>query len=315
LAIHAADGTRIWGTYIGSGLPLSSGSANSMKVNATGVYLAGVDFNSDNANYFATSGAYKSQVTGLSDYFITKLTLDGNRIWGTYFGSDGSEVLTGYNSLALTDQSLFFAGSTFGGGSNIATPGAYQSSLPASNSGLSNNFFFTKFSLSGNLAWSSYYGGDNYLLDTPQVVSIFAPNSSTFYLVGSTRSPTGIATEGAWQPQLPANAGIANCGFIARFNYNSTLSIQSALKDNSEIYLYDNPNDGNFSLKGKVFLKENLSVYITDVSGRKVFDQAIPKTETVRFPLRNKLAAGMYFLTIRKKNNEIIKTVKMTVRK
>ncbi|WP_407404180.1 hypothetical protein [Chryseobacterium sp.] len=86
--LNTQTGSRAWGTYNGSGQ--SYGVGIGVKVNATGIYISGMDFD-PGASYFATPGAYKTQVTGGSDYFLTKLNFTGNRVWGTYFGSDGYE--------------------------------------------------------------------------------------------------------------------------------------------------------------------------------------------------------------------------------
>lgn len=124
-ALNSQNGTRSWGTYIGAGSTNEVSSVLGIKANETGIYLSGIDtnFSGTNTNYFATSGAYKTQITGVSDYYLTKLNLSGNRIWSTYFGSDGFENITGScEPIALTQHAVFLVGSTFGNGNNISTP-------------------------------------------------------------------------------------------------------------------------------------------------------------------------------------------------
>lgn len=311
-AINSTTGARIWGTYLGSGLAGSSSAVTSCKANASGIYLFGNDFLS--SSYFSTPGAYKSQVTGFTDYFLTKLDFNGNRIWGTYFGSDGMENIgISTNPMALTNQSIFIVGSNLGGGSNISTPGAYQTSIPTPGTGPANNFFFANFDLNGNLKWSSYYGGPNYQLGLNQNINIYANNDNFFYLVGSTRAGTGIATENAYQPQLPPNLGNENTGFLARFNLKGQLSVSESEELFSDIILYDNPNNGIFTIKGNILEKKDFSLKIYDFSGRLLYTQKLNKERKQRLNYQGRLHTGIYYVHV-SAGKDFEKKIKMIVK-
>ena len=311
-AINAQTGTRNWGTYLGSPAITEQGTVTSVKANAGGVYLFGISYDfTGNSGYYATPGAHKTQVTGTADYFLAKLSLTGTRVWGTYFGSDGMEFGSPLG-FALTDQALFFAGSTFGGGSNIATPGSHLD-VPPSNSPQSNNMFFGQFDFNGNLNWASYYGGMNDMIFGQQI-GILAPDHNRFYLYGTTRAATGIATEGAIQPHISPNIGQKYSGFIARFDYTGALSTTETQRAASDIVLFDNPNNGNFSLKGKALAQQATQLRIFDASGRMIHHQSLPKQETVTLTLQGQLKPGLYLLHLLGEKQEKLKTLKLMVR-
>lgn len=308
--LNSQTGTRLWGTYTGSG-PYNG--AYDFQVNSSGIYLYGYD-TVPGSTYFATPNAYKTQVTGDTDYCLTKLDFTGNRVWGTYFGSDGYEDLMSGN-ISLSNQGVFITGLIYGTGSNIATQGAFVSS-PPSNGTSSANVFFAQFDHSGNLKWSSYYGGTQFISAfSTNSLNIYAtPDHASFYLYGSTNASTGISTPGAWQPQLPTNIGQYLAGFVAKFNYKAELSVKDTVLVN-DLVLYDNPNNGNFSLEGKILEKESHSIKITDASGRLIHQQKLPKQKIIAFTLANTLIAGHYFLEVRDSKQKNIKTFKLLIKK
>ncbi|WP_407404182.1 T9SS type A sorting domain-containing protein [Chryseobacterium sp.] len=186
---------------------------------------------------------------------------------------------------------------------------------PPANGGNSVNFFFAQFDFLGNLKWSSYYGGSQYQLGQQyRSINIIAPDHSTFYLFGGTGAATGIASTGAWQPQLPADLGGRSTGFLARFSYKGELSTTEPLQL-IDLVLLDNPNNGNFSLKGKKLGKEDTQLSISDASGRLIYKQNLPKQETVEIRLQDQLTPGVYFLQINGQKYKDVKNFKMIVKK
>lgn len=173
--------------------------------------------------------------------------------------------------------------------------------------------YFAQFDLNGNLNWCSYYGGATPMYYN-QTINIGTSGHSTFYLYGNTQASTGIATVGASQSQLPQNLGQYNTGFIARFNYKGELSTTETTRITSDLVLFNNPNNGNFNIKGKILEKEDTYIKISDASGRLVYQQDLPRKEHVDFKLKSSLMAGIYFVQINGNKNNIIKTFKMVVK-
>lgn len=308
MKLNASNGTRDWGTYYGPAN--TSYNINGLEVNETGVYIMGTEGPSAN-NYFATAGAHKSQVTGNSDYFLSKFNLNGNRVWSTYFGTNKSDYTLSVTPLAISGNDIYVCGTIFGDGNNIATPGAYQTS-PEQNTTTSQNIFFSKFHSDGSMVWTSYYGGTSF--GHTQFVNIALRNSS-LYLYGNTSSSTGFATASSWQTQianpLPNENNLTN--FLARFNQNILATSESNNLENN-LVLYDNPNDGEFTISGKILEKKNCSFIIYDLSGRKIKTYKMSRANAQRFNLKNQIVKGNYIVVVQDSENNKLKSFKMIVK-
>lgn len=185
LAKFNSSGSRLWATYYGG-----SGADQGWGVkcdNSNNVFLTGLV---QSTGGIATSGAYQTTYGGSKDGFLAKFDSTGTRLWGTYFGGTGVD-----QAFAVTcDEagSAYITGYT-GSLSGIATQGSFQDTLfPNTDEG-----FLTKFSSSGSLQWSTYYGGHGGA--TLQNISYFAGH---VYFTGLTNSADSIATPGSSQDTL-----------------------------------------------------------------------------------------------------------------
>ncbi len=314
--MDTATGNRIWGTYIGNPAMLSTFAITGIQASANGVFLLGNQFyfGGNNDFYFATPGAFKTQVTGSSDLFLTRLSLDGNRIWGTYFGSDGFEGILGTNPISLAGNHIYIAGSASGEGNNIATPGAFKSTKPNNAVG-ADNLFFAKFDIDGNQQWCSYYGGPgNNSNVNISAIGIMAMGTDTFYLYGATTATQDIATPDAYQTELsPNNNSTFTNSFLARFDLIAGMGTAEA-DIAADLQLYDNPNNGNFTLSGNILGKERCTVIIYDMAGRVLHQNLLPKQNTVNINLGGTLTPGNYLVQVNRGKKEKLKVFKMTVK-
>ncbi|MBT2621774.1 T9SS type A sorting domain-containing protein [Chryseobacterium sp. ISL-6] len=318
MKMNANTGTRDWGTYYGVGFG-NNGMTN-FEVNDTGLYIAGRDYlSSDPAtnsnNYYGTPGSYQPQMAGNSDIFLSKFDHSGNRIWSTYMGGTGNETSQGSQKpLAITGNDIYVCGLTYGGGSNISTPNVYQQS-PQQNNSNSVNRFFAKFNSSGSLQWSSYYGGSSERLNEPLNIAI---HKSALYLYGETTAQTGYTSEGCWQSQIidpnPTVVGQEkNVTFLTKFDIK-TLSTSETSQFN-DLALYNNPNNGNFTLKGNILEKENYKISLYDISGKLIYEENMQKNNEQKFVLQNKLENGTYIISITRNSGDFQKSFKMVVKK
>ncbi|MBD8081913.1 DUF7948 domain-containing protein [Chryseobacterium caseinilyticum] len=79
--------TRIWGSYIaGSGEEYAKAKTDSQNT----LYLFGGTTSNTN---FATSGTHQQNVVGSFDAFVMKVTPNGQKIWGTYYGFNQDDFL------------------------------------------------------------------------------------------------------------------------------------------------------------------------------------------------------------------------------
>ena len=126
------------------------------------------------------------------------------RLWGTYFGG---EFTDGFYDIVLGASGNSFSSGFSRSVSNVATAGAYQTTLAGQEDAI-----IVNFDASGGLVWATYFGGSN----DDYAESICLDNN---YLIisGATMSTNNIATPGTFQQNFGggSNAGDA---FVEKFN-------------------------------------------------------------------------------------------------
>jgi uncharacterized protein (TIGR02145 family) len=194
---------RLWGTYYGGSQFEVEGQC---AVDKSGnVFLTGY---TKSTNNIASSGSYQPNLIGLQDAFLAKFNAAGQRLWGTYFGG-GSEYLW-YGSIVVDKSgNIYFAGST-SSTSGIASPGAHQTVY----GGGPSDCFLEKFNQAGTRDWGTYYGGAS----LEQNGGVTTDKNGNVFLTGETKSDTGIATAGAYQPNIYNST--STDAFLAKFDSN-----------------------------------------------------------------------------------------------
>ncbi|MCX7607134.1 MAG: gliding motility-associated C-terminal domain-containing protein [Bacteroidia bacterium] len=178
---------RVWGTYYGGGGSESHLSGSIALGNSGAIYMTGHTTSTTN---IATAGAHQSTFSGLEDVFLAKFTKAGVLIWGTYYGGTGEEE--SYFCTVDANENIYITGYTSSSLGGIATPGAHQVAF----GGAPYDAFLAKFSSLGLLQWGTYYGGT----DRDAGYACAVDKNGDIYLVGTTRSHSGIATVGSHQP-------------------------------------------------------------------------------------------------------------------
>ena len=118
------SGVRQWATYYGG---LGADEFGYCSISTSGeLYLAGRTTSSSSNTLIASSCAYQSSYGGGSyDDFLAKLTNNGQRLWGTYYGGAGTED----SPCCVCDQfgNVYLSGPTTSQtGTVIASFGSYQ---------------------------------------------------------------------------------------------------------------------------------------------------------------------------------------------
>lgn len=129
--------------YGGSNADLSK----SIKIVNNHIYLGGRTTSIDSSLNF--NNAY----AGNGDGFVSKLTLDGEVVWSTYIGGEGSDAVEAIT--VNNEDEIFIAGySTSLNG--LGTPNTFQPEniVPETN----RSGFVAKIDADGNKVWASYYG-------------------------------------------------------------------------------------------------------------------------------------------------------------
>jgi hypothetical protein len=191
---------RNFGTYIGGSM---EEYANALCNDEAGnVYVAG---QTRSSNAIATTGAYQGTIDSFFDAYIMKYNSSGDKVWGTYFGGDAYD-----RGLAIEyrNGNVFLGGNTLS--SNMATAGAHQENVVDGDEA-----FLARFDTTGQLIWSTYYGGE--LHDFIDDISFDSQNN--VYITGHTSSTFNIATPGA---HIETFTGIS-AAFLSKFDVSGNL--------------------------------------------------------------------------------------------
>jgi hypothetical protein len=205
---YNAAGAKQWATYYGGD---NSESGEAIASDSAGyIYVAG---ESGSTTGISTPGTYQVHLAGgmYNDAYLSKFDTMGNLVWATYFGGENYE---GGNGVKVApDGSVYLTGSTFSS-TGVATPGAFQEVFGNSaTSSDTSDAFLAKFTSSGALLWSTYYGGNGN--EACNALSI--DTAGNVYISGATSSTNNIATASAYQASLLGGTSLFSDGFLAKF--------------------------------------------------------------------------------------------------
>jgi gliding motility-associated-like protein len=232
LCYFDSSGKRKWSTYFGG---TAEDYGTGMACDSIGnAYIYGY---TTSTSGIATAGAHQTSRSGPQDIFMAKFNKSGQRLWGTYYGGTGLEVI--YRADVYLRGFLVITGYT-SSVNGISTSGVWQTS----NAG-GEDCFIAKFNTqAGKRIWGSYFGstGDDRILGTSLV-------DYSIYAVGVSTSTSGFATSGAHQT---SNNGAWDA-FIARFEddpcflFSFSVSKKDILcKSNKDGVLTITPKDGAY---------------------------------------------------------------------
>jgi gliding motility-associated-like protein len=193
----------VWAKYIGDSLVTTTKGVITDRFGY--IYICG---STQSINNIATSGAYQTILAdSISDAYISKYNTYGSLIWSTYFGGNYADVAN--DVYVDTSFNVFLAGTTFST-TGLADSTSFQDTLAGSS-----DAFLVKFNKFGQFQWATYFGGDS----TDVGIRLSTDHFQNIYLGGNTSSPSGIATDSAYQTTLngPSDA------FVAKFDSSGVL--------------------------------------------------------------------------------------------
>ncbi len=170
IAKFSSGGNLKWCSYYG-GLGIED-----IHVLTTDIF--GNVFGSGGTNSFnlsTTAGCIQPSLDALRDCYIIKFDSIGNRIFSSYFGGMGQDDAFGLATDGLGN--LYMSGQTTSQ-NFTTTASAYQATI----SGMT-DMFFSKISPTGNLLYSTYFGGTD-----DDVVNRMKIHNNELYLFGTTAS-------------------------------------------------------------------------------------------------------------------------------
>ncbi|SCY99247.1 T9SS type A sorting domain-containing protein [Flavobacterium caeni] len=225
LAEFASSGTRIWATYYG-GNYVDSFSGIESDENGN-LYLFGKTSSQENITSIGSFNEIFVPNPDVSEpeadvkNFLVRFTKDGDRLWGTYYGTNFSNSTSTITGISLNETGLFVVGYVIDTTMNsyFATVGCHQS-FNSNSLGIGVDMFISRFSFSGSRDWSTYFGGS--LSDksiaygvgesVENFKNIKAVNNFV-YISGTSNSDNGISTPGVFQP---TKQNYSN--FLVKFN-------------------------------------------------------------------------------------------------
>jgi len=178
LTKFSLNGDLIWSTYFGG---INDDRGYSIAIQNNNIFFVG----QASSDGLATPGAYQENIGGFTDGFLSMFSSDGEMIWTTYFGGESGDKIIGIN---LTNQNELILYGETASETNIATENVYQETYSGEN-----DCFITKFTLSGERVWGTYYGGTGF----EQAYDIDFDNNGNIITSGYTVSISGIATPDA----------------------------------------------------------------------------------------------------------------------
>lgn len=200
IAKFNSNGVRIWGTYYGGEraefiTEVTADTNGNVYVTGTTKSISGI----------ASSGAHQTYFGGGQGIaFVAKFNSSGKRQWGTYYGDQ--QYSSGFGISTDKSGNVYVTGETIST-SGIATSGAHQTT----HGGGSYDAFIVKFNNQGVRQWGTYFGGSS----PDNGRGIIMDKSNNIIVLGHSSSTSGIATKGAYQPNLN---GIYLDAFIVKFN-------------------------------------------------------------------------------------------------
>ncbi len=216
----------------------------------TNVIITGYTVSTNN---IATTGAYQTTLND-QDSFLAEFDFQGNRLWATYFG--GTYVERNYSADLDTNDNIYIAGNT-ASIIGLATNGAYQQYISSGD-----DAFMAKFSNTGQLMWSTYYGGNNHEL----ITTIKVDDSNKVYVTGHTLSSDLPCSADAFRNSLSGNENAFLGVFDADGNviYNSyyikgsnTKGEDLAITADGTIYIAGTTNDAEQIANPNVHQNQN----------------------------------------------------------
>lgn len=200
--VNSTGSVLSWCTYYGG---TGADGAYDVQVDKSGNLIIGGIIASTG---FGTPGAYQPSYIGGNDAYIMKMSPAGNRIWATYYGGAGFDIVN--RTQVDENNNIYIAGYT-ASTSGIASNCSFQPVF-----GGNYDCFVAKLDSTGSTRlWGSYFGGSNieecnaaYGQGKPLVYT----GNGVFYLAGYTFS-AGLATGGAADASLDG----AEDAFITKF--------------------------------------------------------------------------------------------------
>lgn len=228
IAKFNADNTLAWCTYLGG---IENDFIGNIVIGDNALYFCGSTY-SDDLN--GTAGCYQFFHQGLTEGFVGKMSLTGEMLWLTMYGTSGYDQC---ENIAWANDRLLVAGTS--SSNDLSTPDALQTTIY----GGEYDAFITAFSPDGIPEYCTYFGGESFDF----IRKLLVAEDGSIYLFGDTGSAENISTEGAFQEQPGSTIECFVAKLDASFNKvwcsyfggsNNEGSIDATLDSHGSLWLF-----------------------------------------------------------------------------
>ncbi|RDC64221.1 T9SS type A sorting domain-containing protein [Adhaeribacter pallidiroseus] len=184
-----AQGNKVWDKTIGG---TREDILESLQATQDGGFIVGGTSDSDKSG--DKSESFKSLVPGIPDYWVVKLTAEGNKVWDNTIGGDRDDFLAGVQQ---TQDGGYIVG-----GSSVSRVGEDKTEAPVGNVNSEFpeefvDYWVVKLTPNGTKVWDKTIGGDqkdelNTILQTQDGNYLLAGTSSSGISGDKTAAETGL---------------------------------------------------------------------------------------------------------------------------
>jgi len=205
-----ATGSLMYSTAL-AGNNFDSGSAIATDIGGS-AYVAGA---TSSTNFPVTAGSYQTAAGGFGDGFVAKLNVNGQILYATYLGGNGTDSAA---AIAVDASGNAFVGGVTASSNFPTTAGAYDTSI-----GGSQDAFVVKLNAAGSaLVYATFLGGSS----TDYVNGLAIDAAGNCYVTGNTQSANFPTTPGAYST-IKGSADFVNAAFVSKLNAAGTALVYS----------------------------------------------------------------------------------------
>lgn len=274
----------------------------------------------------STGAQYVQTYEGEFDAFIARFDEQTNLLWTTFIGGEGPEsaedVASSPKITIDNDDNVFVFGNTRSGTSSYGNFPIFNNSsyyMQTTNADAqcpydNTDNFVISFDASDQLLWSTYFGGEGYLLGTSPAFGDFCGNITSYankvYICGGTYSTNDFPLF-CGDPQTMYNQTYTTVtssrsdAYIAQLASPTASINENSLSNNNEMFTVSpNPNNGMFSIIYKCNKEEVLSITIYNIMGsvlKKMSVKTNPGSSAIPIDISD-IPCGIYLLNIINKN-------------
>jgi hypothetical protein len=262
------NGNYIWAKSIAGSdndVCYSITTDNSGNVYTTGHFRGTPDFDPG-------VGTYTLTASGQTDFFISKLDINGDFVWARTIGGSGVDV--GHDIIVDASGNSYLTG-------DFQNTVDFDPGTSVYNLGTTGGCFISKYDANGNFVWAK----SMYSTNIGGVSLAFNLAGAKIYIAGNFSSTCDF--------NPPFGTNLTSSGSLDVFvtEYSSTNSIEK-FNSLSDIKIYPNPSSNEIYFEGKT--NEIKSIEINDVIGKNV--KSYNNVSSIDI---SSLSNGIYFLHIK----------------